>query len=219
MVLAPGGKPDNSFLMDNQTDSSLRRWLTGPRFTGLPMRGADLPPPKLSFEFFPPRTEALEQQLWTCITRLAPLCPRFVSVTYGAGGTTQARTHATVTRLLHETDLTPAAHLTCVGATTEAVDNVARQYWDAGVRHIVALRGDAPPGQTYEPHPGGYAYAADLETRSASWMPARRAPSPGIFSIPRSIRASWTCASGGDRGADHSRDYADLELCTGCKIL
>jgi methylenetetrahydrofolate reductase (NADPH) len=162
IALAPDGKPDNSFPMDNQTDSSLRRWLTGPRFTGLPMRGADLPPPKLSFEFFPPRTEALEQQLWTCITRLAPLRPRFVSVTYGAGGSTQARTHATVTRLLSETSLTPAAHLTCVGATTDAVDDVARRYWDAGVRHIVALRGDAPPGQSYTTHPGSYAYAADL---------------------------------------------------------
>jgi methylenetetrahydrofolate reductase (NADPH) len=146
------------------TDSSfpLQRWLTGPRFTGLPTRSASHPPPKLSFEFFPPRTEALEQQLWTCIKRLAPLQPRFVSVTYGAGGTTQARTHATVVRLLRETSLVPAAHLTCVGAPRETIDDVARQYWDAGVRHIVALRGDAPPGQAYVPHPGGYAYAADL---------------------------------------------------------
>lgn len=142
--------------------ATLQRWLTGPRFTGLPVPGADLPAPKLSFEFFPPRTEALEQQLWTCITRLAPLAPRFVSVTYGAGGTTQARTHATLTRLLRESDLVPAAHLTCVGATREAVDDVARGYWQAGVRHIVALRGDAAPGAAYEPHPGGYAYASDL---------------------------------------------------------
>jgi methylenetetrahydrofolate reductase (NADPH) len=150
--------------MDTASDPSfpLQRWLTGPRFTGLPARSADHPPPQLSFEFFPPRTDALEQQLWACIKRLAPLHPRFVSVTYGAGGTTQARTHATVVRLLQETDLVPAAHLTCVGATRETVDDVARQYWDAGVRHIVALRGDAPPGQAYEPHPGGYAYAADL---------------------------------------------------------
>jgi methylenetetrahydrofolate reductase (NADPH) len=150
--------------MEMGGDSSfpLQRWLTGPRFTGLPTRSAKHPPPKLSFEFFPPRTEALEQQLWTCIKRLAPLQPRFVSVTYGAGGTTQARTHATVVRLLRETSLVPAAHLTCVGAPCEAVDDVARQYWDAGVRHIVALRGDAQPGQAYAPHPGGYAYAADL---------------------------------------------------------
>jgi methylenetetrahydrofolate reductase (NADPH) len=141
---------------------TLQRWLTGPRFAALPTHGADHNPPALSFEFFPPRTEALEQQLWTCIRRLAPLRPRFVSVTYGAGGTTQARTHATVARLLQETPLVPAAHLTCVGATRADVDAVARQYWDVGVRHIVALRGDSPPGTTYAPHPGGYAFAADL---------------------------------------------------------
>jgi methylenetetrahydrofolate reductase (NADPH) len=141
---------------------TLQRWLTGPRFAALPTRAAHHPAPKLSFEFFPPRTEALEQQLWGCITRLAPLRPRFVSVTYGAGGTTQARTHATVSRILKETDLVPASHLTCVGATRETVDEVAQGYWDMGVRHIVALRGDPPPGQAFEPHPGGYAYAADL---------------------------------------------------------
>ncbi len=147
--------------MDN-TQATLHRWLTGPRFTALPVRQAAHPAPKLSFEFFPPRTEALENQLWTCIERLAPLAPRFVSVTYGAGGTTQARTHATVARIVNETSLVPAAHLTCIGATKEEVNQVAREYWDAGVRHIVALRGDPPPGQTYAPHPGGYAYAADL---------------------------------------------------------
>ena len=104
----------------------------------------------------------LEQQLWTCINRLAPLAPRFVSVTYGAGGTTQARTHATVARIVRETTLVPAAHLTCIGATQAEVNEVARGYWEAGVRHIVALRGDAPPGQAYEAYPGGYHYAADL---------------------------------------------------------
>jgi methylenetetrahydrofolate reductase (NADPH) len=145
-----------------RTQATLQRWLTGPRFPALPTRGADHPPPKLSFEFFPPRTEALEQQLWACIQRLAPLAPRFVSVTYGAGGTTQARTHATVARLVAETNLVPAAHLTCVGATREEVDAVARQYWRSGVRHIVALRGDPPPGTAYQPHPGGYPYAVDL---------------------------------------------------------
>jgi methylenetetrahydrofolate reductase (NADPH) len=144
------------------SSATLQRWLTGPRFNALPFQAADTPAPKLSFEFFPPRTEALEQQLWTCIQRLAPLSPRFVSVTYGAGGTTQARTHATVSRILGETNLVPAAHLTCIGATRAEVDEVARRYWDAGVRHIVALRGDPPPGTTYEPHPGGYPYAADL---------------------------------------------------------
>jgi methylenetetrahydrofolate reductase (NADPH) len=141
---------------------TLQRWLTGPRFTALPVRTDGHPAPKLSFEFFPPRTEALEQQLWTCIKRLAPLSPRFVSVTYGAGGTTQARTHATVERIVKETSLVPAAHLTCIGATKQEVDEVAKAYWQAGVRHIVALRGDPPPNQPYQPHPGGYPYAADL---------------------------------------------------------
>ncbi len=141
---------------------ALQRWLTGPRFGPLPSRRAGERPPQLSFEFFPPRTEALEAQLWGAIRRLEPLAPRFVSVTYGAGGSTQARTHATVARLVTETSLTPAAHLTCVGATRAEVDAVARHYWEAGVRHIVALRGDPPPGTQYAPHPGGYAYAADL---------------------------------------------------------
>ena len=138
------------------------RWLIGPRLRGLPMRASGMPPPALSFEFFPPRTEALEQQLWACVRRLEPLAPRFVSVTYGAGGSTQARTHATVARLVRETTLTPAAHLTCVGASRGDVNEVACRYWEAGVRHVVALRGDAPGGGAYVPHPDGYAYAADL---------------------------------------------------------
>src|ERR1700760_1433567 len=111
--------------MDTST-ATLQRWLTGPRFNALPVKAADQPVPQLSFEFFPPRTEALEQQLWACIERLAPLAPRFVSVTYGAGGTTQARTHATVARIAREGRLVPAAHLTCVGATREEVNEVAR---------------------------------------------------------------------------------------------
>jgi methylenetetrahydrofolate reductase (NADPH) len=147
--------------MDTPT-ATLLRWLTGPRFSALPIKSADHPAPKLSFEFSPPRTEALEQQLWTCIERLAPLVPRFVSVTYGAGGSTQARTHATVARIAREGKLVPAAHLTCVGATRDEVNEVARRYWDAGVRHIVALRGDPPLGTTYQPHPGGYRFASDL---------------------------------------------------------
>ncbi len=142
--------------------ATLERWLTGPRFTRLPAPDAATTPPALSFEFFPPKTEALEAQLWTCIRRLAPLSPRFVSVTYGAGGSTQARTHATLTRILAETDLTPAAHLTCVGAARGAVDDVAQSYWNAGVRHIVALRGDVPGGGDYVPHAEGYAYASEL---------------------------------------------------------
>lgn len=142
--------------------ATLQRWLAGERFFPLPPRHSAEPPPNLSFEFSPPRTEELEQQLWACIHRLAPLEPRFVSVTYGAGGSEQARTHATVTRLARETQLAPAAHLTCVGATREQVDEVARGYWKAGIRHIVALRGDPPLGSEYAPHPGGYARASDL---------------------------------------------------------
>ena len=141
---------------------TLERMLPRPRLGPLPARGASHTAPALSFEFSPPKTEAMEQQLWTCIGRLAPLRPRFVSVTYGAGGSTQARTHATVTRLVQETSLVPAAHLTCVGASREEVDAVARSYWEAGVRHIVALRGDAPAGESYAPHPSGYAFAVDL---------------------------------------------------------
>ncbi|MGD9784536.1 MAG: methylenetetrahydrofolate reductase [NAD(P)H] [Hyphomicrobiaceae bacterium] len=118
----------------------------------------------VSFEFFPPKNEKMETALWAAIERLAPLAPEFVSVTYGAGGSTRERTHATVARIVKETPLRPAAHLTCVDATREEVDAVARSYWDAGVRHIVALRGDpaAGIGQRYEPHPGGYANAAEL---------------------------------------------------------
>ena len=117
----------------------------------------------VSFEFFPPKTDAMAETLWNSIQTLAPLHPRFVSVTYGAGGSTRGRTHATVERILKETQLTPAAHLTCVGASRGEVDAVARDYWAAGVRHIVALRGDPPdPGSRFEPHPDGYLNAADL---------------------------------------------------------
>ncbi len=141
---------------------TLERWLTSPRVQGLPAPLSGTAPPLLSFEFFPPKTEALEQQLWTCIRRLESLQPHFVSVTYGAGGSTRARTHATVARIVQETTLVPAAHLTCVGASRAEVNEVAREYWEVGVRHVVALRGDPPPGTQYEPHPQGYRYAADL---------------------------------------------------------
>ena len=119
---------------------------------------------RVSFEFFPPKTEEMEKTLWESITRLAPLAPIFVSVTYGAGGSTRERTHATVRRILNETALTPAAHLTCVAATRTEIDGVIRDYWNAGVRHIVALRGDPTGGvgDKYAPHPGGYATSADL---------------------------------------------------------
>jgi methylenetetrahydrofolate reductase (NADPH) len=117
----------------------------------------------VSFEFFPPKTEKMEETLWDSIKTLEPLEPRFVSVTYGAGGSTRERTHATVSRLVRETTLTPAAHLTCVDASRGEIDDVARAYWDAGVRHIVALRGDPPrAGERFVPHPDGYENAAAL---------------------------------------------------------
>lgn len=119
--------------------------------------------PSVSFEFFPPNTDAMEETLWQSIKRLSGLGPRFVSVTYGADGSTRERTHAAVARILSDTELTPAPHLTCIGASRGEIDDIARQYWDMGVRHLVALRGDAPKDEaTYTPHPDGYAYAADL---------------------------------------------------------
>src|SRR5262245_53300359 len=119
---------------------------------------------RVSFEFFPPKTEEMEKTLWEAVGRLAPLSPHFVSVTYGAGGSTRERTHATVRRILKETSLTPAAHLTCVAATCAEIDAVINAYRDAGVRHIVALRGDPPDGVggKYAPHPDGYRNGADL---------------------------------------------------------
>jgi methylenetetrahydrofolate reductase (NADPH) len=120
-------------------------------------------PISVSFEFFPPADAAMEATLWQSVQRLAPLAPRFVSVTYGADGSTRDRTHALVKRIQSETGLTGAPHLTCVGAPRGEVLDIARKYWDEGIRHIVALRGDAPQGVTkYEPHPDGFAYGADL---------------------------------------------------------
>lgn len=117
----------------------------------------------VSFEFFPPKTEKMAETLWHSVQTLAPLGPDFVSVTYGAGGSTRERTHAAVTRIARETGIPAAAHLTCVDATKAEIDAIARDYWDAGVRHIVALRGDvAEPGAPYAPHPDGYENAADL---------------------------------------------------------
>jgi len=119
---------------------------------------------KASFEFFPPKTEAMEKSLWDAVARLAPLKPSFFSVTYGAGGSTRQRTHDTVVHLKERTGIDAAAHLTCVGATRAEIDEVARAYWDAGIRHIVALRGDPPSGMggKYTAHPGGYENAAAL---------------------------------------------------------
>src|SRR6266478_7410109 len=114
--------------------------------------------PRISFEFFPPKTEEMERSLWETINRLAPLAPNFVSVTYGAGGSTRERTHSTIARILAETSLIPAAHLTCVDAPCADVDDVVARYHEVGVRHIVALRGDPPSGigGTYTPHTQGY---------------------------------------------------------------
>jgi methylenetetrahydrofolate reductase (NADH) len=123
--------------------------------------------PAVSFEFFPPGDEAMAQQLWQSVQRLAPLRPSFVSVTYGADGSTRTRTHEFVQRVLRETDLTVAPHLTCVGASRQEVLDIASGYWKQGVRHLVALRGDAPAANLtaegrYRPHPEGFAYASDL---------------------------------------------------------
>jgi methylenetetrahydrofolate reductase (NADPH) len=146
---------------------------------------------RVSFEFFPPKTAEMEATLWEAIGRLAPLQPNFVSVTYGAGGSTRERTHATVKRILGETSLVPAAHLTCVSATCDEVDDVVRQYRDAGVRHIVALRGDPAGGvgECYAPHPEGYVDSAalvasirragDIEV-SVSAYPEKHPDSPSV---------------------------------------
>ncbi|MEO0906238.1 MAG: methylenetetrahydrofolate reductase [Pseudomonadota bacterium] len=134
-----------------------RTALDAPLFSGLP---GDI---AISFEFFPPKTAKMAETLWGSMATLAPLGPRFVSVTYGAGGSTRERTHEQVVRINQETNIPAAAHLTCVNATREEVDEVARHYWESGIRHIVALRGDPPDGAAkYAPHPGGYANAIDL---------------------------------------------------------
>jgi methylenetetrahydrofolate reductase (NADPH) len=134
-----------------------RRALDEPLFADL---AGDM---QVSFEFFPPKSEKMEQTLWNSVKTLEPLGPRFVSVTYGAGGSTRERTHATVKRITQETSLQAAAHLTCVDASKAEIEEVVNDYWDAGVRHIVALRGDPPgAGEAFAPHPDGYANAADL---------------------------------------------------------
>ena len=134
-----------------------RRALDAPLFADMAGDAA------VSFEFFPPKSEKMEEQLWSAIETLTPLNPRFVAVTYGAGGTTRERTHATVARIARETAIPAAAHLTCVDASRDEVDEIARAYWEAGVRHIVALRGDpSTPGAKFQAHPQGYRNAADL---------------------------------------------------------
>jgi methylenetetrahydrofolate reductase (NADPH) len=151
----------------------------------------------------------MQESLWDCVKRLEPLAPRFVSVTYGAGGSTRERTHDTVTRIARETALKPAAHLTCVASTRAEVDEVARRYWDEGIRHIVALRGDPPEGQTgpYVPHPGGYDYAVDLvaglkkvadfEISVAAYPethPAAKSPEADLDNLKRKVDAGATRA-------------------------
>jgi methylenetetrahydrofolate reductase (NADPH) len=120
------------------------------------------PPKSISFEFFPPKDDVAEKSLWEAVNSLSPLNSEFVSVTYGAGGSTRERTHNTIKRLLNETKMRPAAHLTCVGASKAEVNGVADDYWNSGVRHIVALRGDMPNDAPYSPHPQGYKYGVDL---------------------------------------------------------
>lgn len=134
-----------------------RRALSAPLYADL---AGDL---EVSFEFFPPKTERMEEQLWSSVQTLSPFAPRFVSVTYGAGGSTRERTHNTVARIAKETTIPAAAHLTCVEASKAEIAEVAHAYWEAGVRHIVALRGDPPTaGAIFAPHPDGYASAAEL---------------------------------------------------------
>src|SRR6266581_4330850 len=120
--------------------------------------------PRISFEFFPPKTEEMERSLWETINRLATLAPNFVSVTYGAGGSTRERTHSTIARILRETALLPAAHLTCVGASRGEIDEIVDRYHEVGVRHIVALRGDPATGigTAYVAHPDGYKSSPEL---------------------------------------------------------
>ncbi|WP_298469368.1 methylenetetrahydrofolate reductase [NAD(P)H] [uncultured Erythrobacter sp.] len=145
--------------MTTQLDQSheARTARDAPLFSGLP---GDL---EVSFEFFPPKSEKMATTLWDSVATLSPLGPRFVSVTYGAGGSTRERTHEQVVRIQNEAGIPAAAHLTCVEATREEVDEVARHYWESGIRHIVALRGDMPDGGgKYVPHPGGYANAIEL---------------------------------------------------------
>lgn len=143
-----------SVMIDEQSEA--RRATASSLFAGLP---GDI---AVSFEFFPPKNEQMEEQLWSAFETLAPLAPAFVSVTYGAGGSTRERTHATVARIARESLIAPAAHLTCVEASRDDIAEVAEGYWAAGVRHIVALRGDVPGGGPFRAHPDGYASAAEL---------------------------------------------------------
>jgi methylenetetrahydrofolate reductase (NADPH) len=156
---------------------------------------------KVSFEFFPPQTEELDRSLWEAIARLAPLAPRFVSVTYGADGSTRDRTHRVVSRVLSETRLTAAPHLTCVGASRGEIQDIARLYWEGGIRHLVALRGDPPAGGAWRPHADGYAYAADLVT-------GLRAVAPFEISVA-AFPETHPDAAGADEDIDNLRRKLD----------
>jgi methylenetetrahydrofolate reductase (NADPH) len=164
----------------------------------------------VSFEFFPPGDAGAAHQLWECVRRLAPLQPNFVSVTYGADGSTRARTHECVLRILRETELNVAPHLTCVGAARAEVLQIAHEYWQQGVRHLVALRGDAPaanqsPDGRYRPHPGGFAYASDLVAGlgevgkfavSVAAYPEGHPESPGVDADLQNLRRKEDAGAG-----------------------
>jgi methylenetetrahydrofolate reductase (NADPH) len=188
---------------------------------------------QISFEFFPPKTEAMEKSLWEAVSTLEALAPRFVSVTYGAGGSTRDRTHATVKKIAEETTLTAAAHLTCVAASREDVDRVARDYWDAGVRHIVALRGDMPDVKSkFVAHPEGYQNAADLVAGlakvapfeiSVAAYPEGHPDSPSriydVENLKRKIDAGATRAiTQCFFDPDMYFRYCDLVAATGCEV-
>lgn len=191
-------------------------------------------PIQASFEFFPPKNDEGEATLWEAIGRLAPLAPDFVSVTYGAGGTTRARTHSTVEKIARETYLKPAAHLTCVGASKGEIDDIIREYWDAGVRHIVALRGDSPGGvdAPYVAPPDGYQRTEDLIAAikrigdfevSVSAYPEKHPQSPNLLHDIETLKRKV------DAGADRAitqfffdntlyMRYLDVAAAAGIKI-
>src|ERR1019366_2451980 len=183
-------------------------------------------PFNVSFEFFPPKTPEMEESLWRAVKRLEPLAPKFVSVTYGAGGSTRERTHKTVQRILNETALVPAAHLTCADASRDEVNEVAHSYWEMGVRHIVALRGDPPAGTpAYTPHPQGYAWASELVTALRSQHdfevsvatfpeghPDSRSLDAELDNLKRKIEAGAPRAEGRHRRAARAGHHARHEL-------
>jgi methylenetetrahydrofolate reductase (NADPH) len=171
--------------------------LSLPRFYEAPLFADEAGDVEISFEFFPPKTEKMEITLWDTVQSLAPLGPRFVSVTYGAGGSTRERTHATVARIARENKISAAAHLTCIDADKAKILDITRAYWDAGVRRIVALRGDSlQAGQKYAPHPNGFANAAALTAGLTvnPWhlLKYRSQLILSVIRIPRAWKPIWT---------------------------